>query len=238
MSERKLDHFSDGCHLLSTASNIVVADIVEFFLVFSIDGLSFSIEHGVGCNDTEFLGFSGDNLELDGLEVAPDDEKVSLFDGAVGVLEVGDQVGFGEVTGNALNGVLEREDVDLGQIGDVSCRFDLHNIAQTDSEVFADGFVHSDFSLLELGIDQGNHKGFFSLLALDEDGVSLEDFELIHFGLAELDGGVLVGIRLFDLNHPKGTMSLLGAFFWSRMAVDTSFFTGSIYLNLKYDQKL
>jgi hypothetical protein len=153
MSEGEFDHLSDSGHLLSATSDIIITNIIKFFLVLSIDRLSFSIEHGVRCNDTEFFGFGGDDLELDGFEVTSDDEKVSFFDGTVGILEVRDQVGFGEVTRNSLDGVLEREDVNFSQIGDISCRLDLHNITETDSKVFADGFVHSDFSLLELGID-------------------------------------------------------------------------------------
>ena len=153
MSEWKLDHFSDGCHLFPATSDVIVADVVELFFVFPVDGLSFSIEHGVGCNDTEFFGLSGDNFELDGLEVASDDEEVSLLDGAVGILEVRDQVGFCEVTGNALDGVLEGQDMNFSKIGYVSCGFDLHDVAETDSKVFTNGFVHSDFSLLEFGID-------------------------------------------------------------------------------------
>lgn len=43
--------------------------------------------------------------------------------------------------------------MDFSKIGYVSCRFDLHDVAETDSKVFTDGFVHSDFSLLEFGID-------------------------------------------------------------------------------------
>lgn len=153
MSEGKFNHFSDGCHLFSASSDIIVADIVEFFFVFSIDGLALCVEHGVGSNDTELLGFGGDNFELDGFEVASDDEEVSFFNGSVGILEVWYQVGFCEVTGNALDGVLEGQDMDFSKIGYVSCRFDLHDVAETDSKVFTDGFVHSDFSLLEFGID-------------------------------------------------------------------------------------
>ena len=153
MSEGKFDHFSDACHLFSATTNIVVTNIVKFLLVFSIDSLSFSVEHGVRRNNTKFFGFGGNNFELNWLEVASDYKKVSLFDGSVSILEVWNQVGFGEVTRNSFDCVLEGEDVDFSEIGDVSCRFDLHNIAESDSKIFADGFVHSDFSLLKFSID-------------------------------------------------------------------------------------
>jgi hypothetical protein len=38
-----------------------------------------------------------------------------------------------------------------------------------------------------------------------------------------LDGGVLIVECFIDLSGKGSTMSLLGAFFWSRMAVETSF---------------
>ena len=153
MSEGKFDHFPDTCHLLSATSNIIITNIVEFFLVFSIDGLAFSVEHSIGRNDTELFGFSCHDFELDGLEVASDNEKVSLLDRSVGVLEVRDQECFGEITSNAFDGVFKREDVNFSEIGDISSSFDLHNIAESHSKIFTNGFVHSDFSFLEFGID-------------------------------------------------------------------------------------
>jgi hypothetical protein len=104
----------------------------------------------------------------------------------------------------------------------------LNNVSQSNSEILSDGLVHSNFAFLELVVDEGNDECFFSFLSFDEDGVAFEDFELAHFGLTKLDGGVLIGVGLLNLSEGGLTMSLLGAFFWSRIAVDTSFLGGSI----------
>ncbi len=186
MPERKLNHFSNSSHLLPAAPNIVISHIIKSLLFLPVYGLSLGIEHSVGSNDAELFGLRGDNFELDRLEAAADDEEVSLFDGAVGVFEVGDEVGLGDVAGDALNGVPERQDVYFGEVGDVACGFDLHNVAQTHSQVFSDGLVHADFAVVELVIDEGHHQRLFPLLALYEDGVSFENFQLCHLGLAQL----------------------------------------------------
>ena len=73
MSERKFYHLSDGSHLFSASSDIVVTDVIEFFLFFSVDGLSFGVEHGIGRDNSELFGLSSHYFELYGYEVASDD---------------------------------------------------------------------------------------------------------------------------------------------------------------------
>lgn len=186
VAEGQFDHFSDGGHLFAAASDIVVTNVVEFLLVLTVDGFALSVKNGVGRNDAVLLGFGGNNFELYGFEVASDDEEVSLFDRSVGVFEVGYEVGFGEVASDAFDGVADGEDVYFGEVGHLSGRFDLHDVSEADSEVFADGFVHADFALFQLVVDECDHECFFSLLALDEDCVAFENFEFCHLGLAEL----------------------------------------------------
>jgi hypothetical protein len=186
VSERQLDHLPNSCHLFPAASDIIIANVVELLLVLSVDGLSLSVKHGGGCDNTELLGFGGNDFELYGFEVAADDEEVALLDGSVGVLEVGDEVGLGEVATDTLDGVSEGQHVDLGKVGHLSGRFDLHHVAQSHTQVFADGFVHSNFTVLELVVDQGHHQGLFSLLALNENSVAFEYLQLCHLGLTQL----------------------------------------------------
>lgn len=113
----------------------------------------------------------------------------------------------------------------FGEDGDILGVPDLHNVAQTHSQVFPHSLIHADFGLLEFAIDEGHREGLFVLLALDEDGVALEDPELCHFGLAELDGGVIVVEGFLYLRLTRLTSNLFGAFFCSRIAVDNSFFS-------------
>ncbi len=100
------------------------------------------------CYNTILLGFCGYNFEFDWFEAAPDNEEISFFGGTVGILKVGDEVGLGEISCNALNGVSEREDMDFGEIGDLSCWFDLYNVSKSDSKIFSDGFVHAYFRVI------------------------------------------------------------------------------------------
>ena len=97
MPERQFDHLPNGGHLFPAASDVVIAYVVELLLVLAVDRLSLGVEEGVRCDDAVLFGLSGDYFELYGLEVAADDEEVSLLDGTVGVLEVRDDVGLGEV---------------------------------------------------------------------------------------------------------------------------------------------
>jgi hypothetical protein len=73
--------------------------------------------------------------------------------------------------------------MNFGQVWDLSSSFYCDNITKPDSKIFSDCFIHSDFSLFQFIIDQGDHKSFFTFLSLDEDGVSFEDFKLRHFSL-------------------------------------------------------
>jgi hypothetical protein len=56
--------------LFSAATDIIVAHVIEFFLIFSFNRFSFCEEKGVGGNDAEFFRFTADYLEFYSLEVA------------------------------------------------------------------------------------------------------------------------------------------------------------------------
>ena len=199
MPQWKLNHFSDQGHLFSAASNVIISNFIKLFFVFSVDGFSFCKEHCIWSHDTEIFWFSSDNLEFDWLEVSSDDKEVAFLYWSVCILEIRNQVGFSEITGDSLNGVLKWKDVNFGEIGDFSCRSDLDNVSQSYSEIFSDGFIHSDFSLFEFIIDEGNNESLFSFFALDKDGVALENFEFGHFGLGQLDGRIFVIQGFFNL---------------------------------------
>lgn len=73
--------------------------------------------------------------------------------------------------------------MDTSQVGNLARLADLHDVPQADTKVLPYSFVHSDFSLLQLVVHQSHHYGFFSLFALYEDSISLENLELGHFAL-------------------------------------------------------
>jgi hypothetical protein len=91
--------------LFSAATNIIITDLVEFFLVFSVNWLAFGVEHGVRGNNTKLFGFSSDNFKLYRSEASPYQEQIALFDWSVGILEVGYEISFCEISLQALNGI-------------------------------------------------------------------------------------------------------------------------------------
>jgi hypothetical protein len=176
MSEGKLNHLSNGGHLLSASTDIIISDIIKFFLIFTINGLSLRVEHSIGCDDSELFRLSSNDFELNWFEVTSSEEEVALLDGTVGILEVWDEISFGEITGNALDSVREGQYVNFGKVWDITSSSNLNDISKANSEIFTHCFIHSDFSLIQLVINECDNKSFFALLSLDEDGISFKDF--------------------------------------------------------------
>lgn len=199
MSEWKFNHLSDGSHLFSASTNIIVSDIIELFLIFTINGLSLGIEHSVWCDNSEFFGLSCHNFELNWLEVASDKEEIALLDWTIGILEVGNEISFGKITSNAFNCVSKWQYVDFGEVWNITCSSNLNDITKANSKILSHCFIHSDFSLIQLVINECDNESFFALLSFDEDGISFKDFEFLHLCRAQLDRRVLVVECLFNL---------------------------------------
>jgi hypothetical protein len=108
VTEGELDHLTNLSHLLTAATDIVVADTIELFLILSLNGLSLVEKHGVGRDNAVFAGVNLDHLELNSLEATAYKEGISLTNGTVAVLEVGDEIGLSEVSGNSLDGIIDR----------------------------------------------------------------------------------------------------------------------------------
>ena len=106
-------------HLLAHAADVVVPDVVEPLLVLAPDRLPLAEDLGVGRHDRVGARVGLDDLELDGAHPAPDQEGVALADRAVGLEEVGLEEGVEEVARDALDGVVDGEDVDLLAVLDV-----------------------------------------------------------------------------------------------------------------------
>lgn len=186
MSKRQFNHLPNLSHLFTASSDIIVSHIVKFLLVFSVYRLAFGIQHSAWRYNSELFGFSCYYLEFYGFEAASHEEKVSLFDRSVGVFEVRDKVGFGEVTLDTLDGIIKWKDVYFGEVGDITRSLDLNNISESHPEVLSNSFVHPYLSILKFVINKSYNQSFFSLFALDEDSIAFENFEFGHFGLAQL----------------------------------------------------
>lgn len=134
--------------MFSASSNIIISNLIKFLFVFSVDGFSLSVKDSVGGYDAVVFWFGGYYLKLNWFEVSSHDKEVTFFYWSISILEVWDQEGFGEITTDTFNGVLNGKHVDFCQIGHLTGRPDLDNITKSDSEIFPDDLVHSDFAVL------------------------------------------------------------------------------------------
>mmetsp|Transcript_26025 Transcript_26025/g.29787 ORF Transcript_26025/g.29787 Transcript_26025/m.29787 type:complete len:462 (-) Transcript_26025:596-1981(-) len=183
MSQGQLDHFTNLSHLSSASSNIIISDIIQSIFVFSLDGFSFVEQHGVGSNNTVFSRFGLDNLKFNRSETTSDQEQIALTDRSVGILEIGDQVGAGQISSQAFDGVIDGQNVNSVTVGDISTRVNTDNISKSDTEIFSDHFVHSDLLVFEIFVGQGDTDSVVSFFTLQNDGISSEDFQFVHFSL-------------------------------------------------------
>ena len=96
------------------------------------------------------------------------------MDGPVGLQEVWLQVDLEEISCEAVNGVVQGQDVDFGAILDVRTSWHSDNIAQADPEIVADHTIHSDLLVGDSVVRQDDTNCLFALLALEKHGVACE----------------------------------------------------------------
>jgi len=78
--------------------------------------------------------------------------------------------------------------VDLSSVGNITSRVYLDSVTHTASQIPSDHLVCPDLLVLLFGVlrQQGNAHSLLALLTLEQDAISLEDFELIHLSLRQL----------------------------------------------------
>jgi len=125
---------------------------------------------------------------FDAAHAAARQEGVALAHRAVGLQEVRLEVDVKQVAGDAFDGVAERQHVDLLAVLDVGALVHGHDVAQADAQVLADHLVHQDVTVIGVCffVDQRDANRLFTLLALEDHRVALEDLEFVHFGLSHL----------------------------------------------------
>ena len=138
VAERQLDHLPDLRHLLPAPAHVVIAHVVHALFVFTLHGLAFAVDDGVGGDDAVRRRVCFDNLELDGVHGLADEEEVALLHGPVGLEEVGLEVHVKEIAGDTLDGVVEGEDVDALAVGDVATVGYGDDVGEADAQVLAD----------------------------------------------------------------------------------------------------
>ena len=91
--------------------------------------------------------------------------------------------------------------MNLGSVGNITSRMHLDSISHAHAQVTSDSLVGTDFLVLLLFIfgDERDADSLLSLLSLEQDTVSLEELEFVHFRLGELNSGVVVQSRFFSL---------------------------------------
>ena len=145
MPERELNHLTNLGHLLTAATNVIVADAIEFFFVFALDWFTLVKDHRVGADDAKFSWISFDNLELNRLHTLSYEESVALLDRSVAIFKVGDEVSLCQVAGNTFDAVFERKDVNASTVRHIRACVHLDNVTQAHTEVVAYDFVDADF---------------------------------------------------------------------------------------------
>jgi hypothetical protein len=110
MSERKLNHLSDLSHLLSTSTNVIIANLVEVVLfLVSLDRLALAVNNGILCDDTILGRIDLNNLEFYLSHTTANDKQVSLANRSVSFSEVGSEENVEQGTGDTLDGISDGE---------------------------------------------------------------------------------------------------------------------------------
>ena len=178
--------------LLADTTEVIVTDLIKLLLIAALDGLAVAVDDCLGRNDAVFSlsGVDVHDLELDRVE-ASDDEGVALAKGTVGGQEVGLEIGLEEVALETLNGVIEGKNADGLGVRDLTGGVDGDDIAQLDTEVLANNLIHTDDTLGDIIIGDGDTDSIVASLAFNLNSVTTEKIELLHLSSADENAGVV-----------------------------------------------
>ena len=88
--------------------------------------------------------------------------------------------------------------MELGEVDTVGLGLDCHHVAESDPEVVPDASVHADLSFWEIIVLDDDGWALLPLVASEDDSISMEDPELIHFLGVHLNGGVVIILGFFS----------------------------------------
>mmetsp|Transcript_81050 Transcript_81050/g.238195 ORF Transcript_81050/g.238195 Transcript_81050/m.238195 type:complete len:200 (+) Transcript_81050:2350-2949(+) len=169
------------------------------------------MDHGIGCDDHKLARIHTHNLELHGPESATHKKEVSLARRSVGLQEVGLQIGVKEVTGDALDGIVQGQNMHTLAVGHIAASMHRYDVAKAHAQVLAHDFVQADLRVLEVVVGKHDADGVLALLALDQHVVAAEEVQLLHLCLRHRDDGVVVVQRLLHNEAIGGPL-----FLWPR----------------------
>lgn len=150
MPQRELNHLSDRHKLLFAPSNIIVPNFKESAVIFSLHRVILEQKLSARRDRNVIAWRSLHDLKFYSFETASDQESVILSHWFVSILEIGNQKVLGKRARDARNSVPDRLAVDLLSFFDISKWLNFNVVAEPDSEVVSDNFIHPYFLLLEL----------------------------------------------------------------------------------------
>jgi hypothetical protein len=110
VAQWQLYHFTDLSHLLATATNVVITDLVEvILLLIALEGLTLAVNHRILGHNAILWGIDLDNLELNLPHATTDGEEITLSHWPVGLTEVWGEENIEERASDSLNGIGDRE---------------------------------------------------------------------------------------------------------------------------------
>mmetsp|Transcript_17930 Transcript_17930/g.32454 ORF Transcript_17930/g.32454 Transcript_17930/m.32454 type:complete len:503 (-) Transcript_17930:149-1657(-) len=192
VAEGQLDHLANLGHLLATSPHVVISHVVGLLLVLALHGFALAVDDGVGRDNTVWSRVGFHHLELDGMHRRPNQKEIALFDGTVSLQKVRLEVHVKEVPGHALDGVIQREDVDTFPVRDIPAIRHGDDVRESDAQILTYDLVHSHTGIVARFVGQNDAYRVLPLFSLDEDGITAEEGELLHLGWGEGDDGVVV----------------------------------------------
>lgn len=131
MAEGKLDHLTDAGHLSCATTNIIITNTIGGFFIFTLDWLSFGVNHGFISDSTEVAWSNLDNLKFNRSKVTTYSEAISLVNWAESITEIRNDVSLSQITSKALNGVSKRQNFNLLGIWQFWNSRDNYNISES-----------------------------------------------------------------------------------------------------------
>ena len=130
------------------------------------------------------------------------------MNGSISFEEVRLEEDLEPISGQPLDGVVDRQNVNSLSVFDVRAFGHGNDVAQTNPEVVSDDAVHADLLVGNGVVTENDADCLLPLLAFEQDGVAAEEPELVHLGLREGDDGVVVVGRLLN-DQPIGSSLLV-----------------------------
>mmetsp|Transcript_150964 Transcript_150964/g.277285 ORF Transcript_150964/g.277285 Transcript_150964/m.277285 type:complete len:205 (+) Transcript_150964:1921-2535(+) len=162
----------------------------------------------VWCADDKLAWINSYNFELDRTEASAHKEQITSTARPVSFEEVGLQVCLKEVSCDALNCIVQRQDMDTLAVGHIATSMDRDNISKTHAKILSHDLVQSHLLVIEVVICKHNANRVLALFAFDQYVVSAEEVQLLHFCLGERDYRIVIVESL--LNDEAVWRPLLG----------------------------